>query len=130
MAPPASRAANATVVTQKPGQDSGWQAGAELTTPRPTLAYGLLIESGRVTPENRTGSGAPRCYDDRMASHKFKLGDLVELTGAMRLNAPREPFEIVRLLPCSDDDPEYRIKGPNEEHERAAKESELRHPRE
>ena len=65
-----------------------------------------------------------------MASHKFKLGSRVELVGAMSLNARREPFEIVRLLPCSDDDPEYRIKGPNEEHERAAKESELRHPRE
>jgi hypothetical protein len=61
-----------------------------------------------------------------MASHKFKLGDRVELTGASRLYAPREPFEIVRLLPGSDDDPEYRIKGPNEEHERVAKESELR----
>jgi len=40
-----------------------------------------------------------------MASHKFKLGDLVELTGASRLNAPRESFEIVRLLPGSGDDP-------------------------
>jgi hypothetical protein len=26
-----------------------------------------------------------------MASHKFKLGDLVELTGALRLNAPGPP---------------------------------------
>ena len=60
-----------------------------------------------------------------MAIHRFKLGDLVELTGKPRLNAAREPFEIVRLLPGSDDDPEYRIKGPNEEHERVAKESEL-----
>jgi hypothetical protein len=65
-----------------------------------------------------------------MASHKFKLGDQVELTGAMRLNAPQEPFEIVRLLPGSDDDPEYRIKGPNEQRERVAKESELRRSRE
>ena len=61
-----------------------------------------------------------------MASHRFKLGDLVELMGASRLNAPREPFEIVRLLPGAGDEPEYRIKGPNEEHERVAKESELR----
>jgi hypothetical protein len=65
-----------------------------------------------------------------MASHKFKLGSMVELVGAMRLNAPREPFEIVRLLPGAGDDPEYRIKGPNEQHERVAKESELRRPRE
>jgi len=65
-----------------------------------------------------------------MASHKFKLGSMVELIGGMRLNAPREPFEIVRLLPGSDDDPEYRIKGPNEGHERVAKESKLRRSRE
>ena len=65
-----------------------------------------------------------------MASHKFKLGDLVELTGASRLNAAREPFEIVRLLPGVGDDPEYRIKRPNEQHERVARESELRCPRE
>jgi hypothetical protein len=51
---------------------------------------------------------------------------MVELTGASRLNAPREPFEIVRLLPGGGDDPEYRIKGPNEQHERVAKESALR----
>jgi hypothetical protein len=65
-----------------------------------------------------------------MASHKFKLGDQVELIGGMRLSAPREPFEIVRLLPGVGDDPEYRIKGPNEQHERVAKESELRRSRE
>ena len=61
-----------------------------------------------------------------MASHRFKLGDLVELTGKSRLNAPREPFEIVRLLPRTGDEPEYRIKGPNEGHQRSVKESELR----
>jgi hypothetical protein len=61
-----------------------------------------------------------------MAIHRFKLGDLVELTGASRLNAPREPFKIVRLLPGAGDEPEYRIKGPNEEHQRSVKESELR----
>ena len=60
-----------------------------------------------------------------MARHRFKLGDLVELTGKSRLNAPRQPLEIVRLLPGTGDEPEYRIKGPYEEHERMVKESEL-----
>ena len=65
-----------------------------------------------------------------MGCHRFKLGDLVELTGTARLNAPRQPLEIVRLLPGTGDEPEYRIKGPYEEHERMVKESELERYRE
>ena len=60
-----------------------------------------------------------------MATHKFKLGELVELVRTSRLHAAPGPFEIVRLLPPVDGEPQYRIKGSGEHHERMVKESDL-----
>jgi hypothetical protein len=65
-----------------------------------------------------------------MASHSFKLGDLVELTGASRVHSAPGPYEIVRLLPVVDGAPQYRIRGAGEQHERMVKESELERYRE
>ena len=61
-----------------------------------------------------------------MAVHRFKVGDLVEMARAPGANVPRDPCEVLRLLPAVDDDPQYRIKGALESHERVVKESELR----
>ena len=60
-----------------------------------------------------------------MASHSFKLGDLVELTGTSRLSAPPGPYEIVRLLLARHGEPQYRIKVQFEGHERTVMQSEL-----
>jgi hypothetical protein len=60
-----------------------------------------------------------------MEAHKFKLGDLVELTRASRLHAAPGPFEIVRLLPPVEGVPQCRIKGSGEHHERMVTESEI-----
>jgi hypothetical protein len=63
-----------------------------------------------------------------MASHRFNLGQLVDLMPkVLRATAPG-PYEIRRLIPAADgypDDPCYRIKSVAEKHERAAPESEL-----
>jgi hypothetical protein len=60
--------------------------------------------------------------------HKFNIGQIVELEYVMlRASAPG-PYEIRRLVPASDrdpDDPCYRIKSVAEKHERVAPESEL-----
>jgi hypothetical protein len=53
--------------------------------------------------------------------HKFKVGDIVALTGRF---APGGVFEVVKQLPGGSE-PEYHIKSVNELHQRVARESEL-----
>ena len=61
-------------------------------------------------------------------THKFNVGQIVELEpGAFRLPA-LGPYEIRHLVPAADRDPSdpcYRIKSIAEKHERVAPESEL-----
>jgi hypothetical protein len=64
-----------------------------------------------------------------MSAHKFRIGQMVTYRPAERgLDAPPGVYMIIARLPESDEDGqfEYRIKNLNEEHERVAKESELR----
>ena len=63
-----------------------------------------------------------------MAEHKFKLGQMVYYHPKGRvIDAPtRSPYQITARLPPMDGEPQYRIRTPYEEHERAASESELR----
>ena len=60
--------------------------------------------------QNRRSHDLPRahrsfelrpCYGKCMAKHKFRIGDLVELKQSIAVNAPRGPYEVVRLLPES-----------------------------
>ena len=61
-----------------------------------------------------------------MPTHKFKLGALVQLKQTYATYGAPGPYEIVRLLPEVDGVPLYRIKSSYENHERVAKETELR----
>jgi hypothetical protein len=61
-----------------------------------------------------------------MLSHKYRIGQLVELTPAVSRNIPGGTFEITKQLPENHGEYEYRIKSMNELHERVARESELR----
>jgi hypothetical protein len=61
-----------------------------------------------------------------MTRRKFKIGELVELVQRAGMNAPRGPYEIVRLLPEEHGVPLYRIKLWHEETERVAEEIQLR----
>jgi hypothetical protein len=58
-----------------------------------------------------------------MPSHKFKVGDVVELKPAVSRNVLGGLYEVVKQLP-GDGECKYRIKSPNEPHERVALESE------
>ena len=59
-----------------------------------------------------------------MPPHKFKIGDIIALKPAVSRNVPGGVFEVTKQLPGIKE-PEYRIKSPNETHERVAAESEL-----
>jgi hypothetical protein len=60
-----------------------------------------------------------------MLAHKFHVGQKVEIVPAHGFWL-RGVFEIVRLLPPSEGEFEYRIKSIDEPHERVVKESLLR----
>jgi hypothetical protein len=62
-----------------------------------------------------------------MATHKFRVGQKVWLV-ATRFDRyiPAGEYEVVRQLPKSDGEFQYRIKGSHEAHERVVKESQLR----
>ena len=59
-----------------------------------------------------------------MASHKFKVGDIVAINPTISRFVPGGVFEVIKQLPGINE-PEYRIKNANEPHERAARESDL-----
>ena len=59
--------------------------------------------------------------------HKFHVGQRVQLVEMTRsLTRSEVGYEIVRQLPESEGEPNYRIKSRAETHERAVKESQLR----
>lgn len=63
-----------------------------------------------------------------MSSHRFNLGQLVDLMPSVLRSMAPGPYEICRLMPAADkspDDPCYRIKSVAEKYERVAPESEL-----
>jgi hypothetical protein len=61
-------------------------------------------------------------------SHRFSVGQVVDLAYRMLQTAPTGQYEVRQLLPASDrdaDDPRYRIKSTDEKYERVAAESDL-----
>jgi hypothetical protein len=58
-----------------------------------------------------------------VAGHKYKIGQSVEYVGRARASGL---YQVTQLLPSEDDMFRYRIKNPNEAHERVANENELR----
>ena len=63
-----------------------------------------------------------------MPTHRFRIGQIVTYRPAMRgQDAPTGAYMIVARLPQSEDGQfEYRIRNLSEEHERVAKENELK----
>jgi hypothetical protein len=61
-------------------------------------------------------------------SHKFSVGQKVDLVHRMLQTAPRGEYRVIRLMPDNDrdaGDPIYRIKSSDETHERVVQESDL-----
>jgi hypothetical protein len=57
--------------------------------------------------------------------HKFRVGQAVDLLPRMIRQAASGTYEIIRLVPEHEDDPQYRVKSAEERHERVVPESEL-----
>ncbi len=58
-------------------------------------------------------------------THKFKVGQTVDLVPSMSRWAAGGPYEIVSLRPADGETPQYRIKSKSESHERVVAESDL-----
>jgi hypothetical protein len=57
--------------------------------------------------------------------HRFKIGQVVEiLPTTLRAAAPGQ-YEIIRLVPCDSNDPQYCVKSRSEKHERIVPEHDL-----
>jgi hypothetical protein len=63
--------------------------------------------------------------ESSMPSHKYSIGQVVQLIPSISRNVPGGSFEITKQLPESGGEFEYRIKSMNERHERVVRESEL-----
>jgi hypothetical protein len=67
----------------------------------------------------------------RIVTHKFSVGQIVDLLPTKLRSAARGAYEIRHLLPASDSSPGnpcYRIKSIDESHERVVPESDLKLP--
>jgi hypothetical protein len=60
-----------------------------------------------------------------VASHKFKVGQIVTIRPALSRNVPGGVYMVTKQLPENCGEFEYRIKSVEEVHERVARESEL-----
>jgi len=60
-----------------------------------------------------------------MPSHKYRIGQVVQLIPSISRKVPGSSFEITKQLPESSGEFEYLIKSMNERHERVMRESEL-----
>jgi hypothetical protein len=58
-------------------------------------------------------------------SHRFKVGQTVDLIQTTFRSAATGQYEIVSLRPADGEVPHYRIKSRSESHERVAAESDL-----
>jgi hypothetical protein len=61
-----------------------------------------------------------------MAEYKFKIGETVYFHPKPPNDSPRGAYQIVRRLPAAEGEFQYVIRSMSEEHQRVAKESELR----
>lgn len=59
------------------------------------------------------------------ATHKFKVGQTVDLIHSTSRSAARGSYQIVGLRPVEDGRTEYRIKSRSEAHERVVSEGDL-----
>jgi hypothetical protein len=58
-------------------------------------------------------------------THKFKVGQTVDLIASTFRSAASGRYEIISLRPADGGDPQYRIKSKSEAHERVVTESNL-----
>jgi hypothetical protein len=111
--------------------------GNRLSTPHFPTAHTLQIRRPQRTPHFCKSVPSPRFFRGTfdlastlerftMPTHKFQIGQLVQLDPAFSRNIPSGSYKITKRLPENRGEFEYRIKCVNELHERVVRESELR----
>ena len=60
-----------------------------------------------------------------MSAHKSEVGEIARLSSFISRNVMGGSYEVIKQLPESSGELQYRIKGTNEPHERVVRESEL-----
>lgn len=58
-------------------------------------------------------------------THRYRIGQMVEIMPTTLRAAVTGRYEIIRLVPCDSNDPRYRLKSENEKYERILSEGEL-----
>lgn len=58
-------------------------------------------------------------------THRYKVGDVVEIMRSTMRSAAEGDYEIVRLIPCDSNDPRYCLKSRSEKYERIVSEGDL-----
>jgi hypothetical protein len=61
----------------------------------------------------------------RSLTHKFRVGQTVDLVPSISRFATKGPYQIVSLRPTDGEIPQYRIKSRHEPHERVVTENDL-----
>jgi hypothetical protein len=61
----------------------------------------------------------------RSLSHKFEVGETVQVMPAISRYVPGGAYEVTKKLPHNGREFEYRVKSASEQHERVMRESEL-----
>jgi hypothetical protein len=61
-----------------------------------------------------------------MPDHAFHTGQFVDYAAPRLIGAAPGPLQITRQMPSEDGEFKYRIRSPNEPHERDVKESDLK----
>jgi hypothetical protein len=64
-----------------------------------------------------------------MPNHAFQIGQFVDYTAPRLTGAASGPYQITRQMPSEDGEFKYRIRSPDEPHERVAIESDLKRSR-
>ena len=60
-----------------------------------------------------------------MQKHKYRIGELVSLTGQFGSRRPSGVYEVVRLLPIEGGQAQYRLRSKYETTERVAREEQI-----
>jgi len=83
-------------------------------------SFALLLPSFKCAVKVQCATPSSAQSGKSMASHKFKIGEIVTIRPALSRNVPGGVYEVTKQLPHNGSEFEYRIKSVNEPHERVA----------
>jgi hypothetical protein len=107
-----------------------WRTTKELAsgTPRRRSTSGPRTRSRHSRSDATVRDRGRPDMEYAMASHKFQVGEIVNLRPIVSRNVPGGAYEVTKQLPHSGREFEYRIKSASEEHERVVGESDPARP--